>query len=265
MTLEKITKDQLVFRPLTANEWPDFLILFEEHGPQNGCWCMYWRVKREDCHRQFGEGNKLAFKRIVDSGKVPGILAYLDRQPVGWCSIAPREQFSVLDRSLTLKRIDDQPVWSIVCFFVAKAYRRRGLTSILIQAAIEYARACGAEIIEAYPLKTEITKLLPSEVRLPDEVATAVFRITQEALNNAIQHADASEIEVRLTHYPDRLRLTVTDDGRGITGSQEPGHFVAQGHLGLAGMRERAAMIGAKLEVQSATDYGTAVVLEIPN
>ena len=104
-----------------------------------------------------------------------------------------------------------------------------------------------------------------SEVRLPDEVATAVFRITQEALNNAIRHADASEIEVRLTHYPDRLRLTVTDDGRGITGSQEPGRFVAQGHLGLAGMRERAAMIGAKLEVQSATDYGTAVVLEIPN
>ena len=103
-----------------------------------------------------------------------------------------------------------------------------------------------------------------NEVRLPDEVATAVFRITQEALNNAIQHADASEIEVRLTTYPDRLRLTVTDDGRGIPGSLEPGRFVAQGHLGLAGMRERAAMIGAKLEVQSATDYGTAVVLEIP-
>ncbi len=102
-----------------------------------------------------------------------------------------------------------------------------------------------------------------SEVHLPDEVATAVFRITQEALNNAIRHADASEIEVRLIDYPDRLRLTVTDDGRGISGGLEPGRFVVQGHLGLAGMRERAAMIGAKLDVQSATDYGTAVVLEI--
>lgn len=104
-----------------------------------------------------------------------------------------------------------------------------------------------------------------NEVHLPDEAATAVFRITQEALNNAIRHADASEIEVRLTSYPDRLRLSITDDGRGFSGGTEHGRFVAEGHLGLAGMRERAAMIGAKLEVQSATDYGTAVVLELPH
>ena len=103
------------------------------------------------------------------------------------------------------------------------------------------------------------------EVRLPAEAAVAVFRITQEALNNAIRHADASEIVVRLTQYPDHLRLTVTDDGRGIGGGVEPGRFVAQGHLGLAGMRERAAMIGGKLDVQSATDYGMVVILELPH
>jgi signal transduction histidine kinase len=82
--------------------------------------------------------------------------------------------------------------------------------------------------------------------------------------HNAIQHADASEIAVRLTRYPDRLRLTVTDDGRGIVGGVEPVHFVAQGHFGLAGMRERAAMIGARLDVQTAADYGTVVILELP-
>jgi len=77
---------------------------------------------------------------------------------------------------------------------------------------------------------------------------------------------------VRLTQYPDHLRLTVTDDGRGIAGGEEPGRlvvdplqWVAQGHLGLAGMRERAAMIGGKLEVQTATDYGTVVILELPH
>ena len=102
------------------------------------------------------------------------------------------------------------------------------------------------------------------ELQLPDDVALAMFRITQEALNNAIQHADASEIAVRLTRYPDRLRLTVTDDGRGIPGGVEPARFVAQGHFGLAGMRERAAMIGGKLDVQTAVDYGTAVILELP-
>jgi len=99
---------------------------------------------------------------------------------------------------------------------------------------------------------------------LPDDVALAIFRITQEALHNAIQHADGSEIAVRLTQYPDRLRLTVTDDGRGIVGGVEPARFVAQGHFGLAGMRERAAMIGGKLDVQTAADYGTVVILELP-
>jgi two-component system sensor histidine kinase UhpB len=103
------------------------------------------------------------------------------------------------------------------------------------------------------------------DLRLPDDVALAVFRITQEALNNAIQHADASEVAVRLTQYPDRLRLTVTDDGRGIAGGAEAARFVAQGHFGLAGMRERAAMIGAKLDVQTAADYGTVVILELPH
>jgi len=102
------------------------------------------------------------------------------------------------------------------------------------------------------------------DLHLDDEVALAVFRITQEALNNAIQHADASEIAVRLTQYPDQLRLTVTDDGRGIVGSVDAARFVAQGHYGLAGMRERAAMIGGRLEVQTAVDYGTVVILELP-
>lgn len=102
------------------------------------------------------------------------------------------------------------------------------------------------------------------ELHLDDEVALAIYRITQEALHNAIQHADASEIAVRLTQYPDRLRLTVTDDGRGIAGNIESARFVAQGHFGLAGMRERATMIGGKLDVQTAVDYGTVVILELP-
>ena len=102
------------------------------------------------------------------------------------------------------------------------------------------------------------------DLHLPQDVALAVFRITQEALHNAIQHADASEIAVRLTQYPDRLRLTVSDDGKGITGGVDAARFVAQGHFGLAGMRERAAMIGGRLDVHTAVDYGTAVTLELP-
>jgi len=102
------------------------------------------------------------------------------------------------------------------------------------------------------------------ELALSDDAALAVYRIAQEALHNALQHADASEVAARLTQYPDRLRLTVTDDGRGIVGGVEPSRFVAQGHFGLAGMRERAAMIGARLDIQTAPDYGTVVILELP-
>lgn len=103
----------------------------------------------------------------------------------------------------------------------------------------------------------------PSSV--PEDTALAIFRIAQEALHNAMQHADASEIAVRLTQHPDRLRMTITDDGRGFAGGVDFRRFVEEGHFGLAGMRERAAMIGGHLDIQSARDYGTVVILEVPN
>jgi GNAT superfamily N-acetyltransferase len=147
-----LSKDDLTIKPVTMAEWPDLQALFSEPGPQNGCWCMYWRVKRAEFHRHYGEDHRRAMEQIIASGRVPGILAYFEGQPIGWCSIAPREEFPVLDRSRTLKRVDDEPVWSIVCFFVARQYRGRGLTRALIEAAVEYARGRGARIIEAYPL-----------------------------------------------------------------------------------------------------------------
>ena len=146
---------QFTFKPVTAEEWGDLQALFAEHGEQNGCWCMYWRIKRADFQAGYGESNKLAMEQIIKSGITPGILAYLDGQPVGWCSVAPREQFPVLDRSPTLKRVDDEPTWSIICFFVSAHYRRKGLSKALLEAAIEYARDNGAKIIEAYPITLE--------------------------------------------------------------------------------------------------------------
>ncbi|HEX6483515.1 MAG TPA: GNAT family N-acetyltransferase, partial [Ktedonobacteraceae bacterium] len=90
---------------------------------------------------------------IVDANQVPGILAFADGQPIAWCSVAPRETFASLERSPTLKRVDGEPVWSIVCFFVAKPYRRQGLMVILLKAAIDYAHANGAKIVEGYPIE----------------------------------------------------------------------------------------------------------------
>jgi len=158
-----MTQLELAFKPLDPTEWPAFVTLFEEHGVQDGCWCMYWRTTRAECQRGYGAGNRRAIQAIVESGVVPGILAYHEGKPVGWCSIGPREHYPTLQRSPTLKPIDEQPVWAIVCFFVSKSYRRQGMTEALLHAAISYAKDQRAKIIEAYPLRTHITKLLPYE------------------------------------------------------------------------------------------------------
>jgi GNAT superfamily N-acetyltransferase len=147
-----LTKDQLIFKPVTVDEWPDMQRLFGPNGADGGCWCMWWRIKRSEFDRNHGEQNRRAMEAIIHSGEVPGILAYLEGEPIGWCSVAPREAFPVLDRSPVLKRVDDKPVWSIVCFYVARAHRGGGLTHLLIEAAVDYARSRGAEIIEAYPV-----------------------------------------------------------------------------------------------------------------
>ena len=111
------------------------------------------------------------------------------------------------------------------------------------------------------PIHIEIAA---ENLEVSEETALAIYRIAQEALYNAIQHADASEIAVRLTRYPEKLRMTITDDGRGIVDGTDLRRFAAEGHFGIAGMRERAAMIGGTLDIQAAPDYGTVVILEIP-
>ncbi|TKJ29443.1 MAG: GNAT family N-acetyltransferase [Chloroflexi bacterium B3_Chlor] len=114
---------------------------------------MWWRLKQSQFEKQKGEENKRALKRIVDSDEVPGLLAYADEQPIGWCSVAPREAFPRLGRSRILKRVDDQPVWSVVCFFVDKSFRRRGVAVRLLGAAVEHAKKHGAKIVEGYPVE----------------------------------------------------------------------------------------------------------------
>jgi len=145
------TDSVLEFHPLTRERWSDFEELFGERGAYGGCWCMWWRVTRREFEQQQRDGNRQAMKAIVDSGEIPGILAYSAGKPVGWCSVAPRGHYGSLNRSRVLKRLDDTPVWSIVCFFVDKEYRHRGIIYGLIQGAIDYVRSQGGNVVEAYP------------------------------------------------------------------------------------------------------------------
>ncbi len=142
-----------MFHPLTAEKLSDFEILFGERGACGGCWCMYWRIRRKIFESQKGDGNRSAIRKIVQEGEVPGILAYYRKKAVGWCAVAPREHFPVLENSRILKRVDEKPVWSVVCFFVEKSFRRSGLSTRLIRAAVEYVKSCGGQIIEGYPVE----------------------------------------------------------------------------------------------------------------
>jgi len=143
---------RLVFKPVTSSEWDDLAALFGANGACGGCWCMWWRLARKQYNAQRGAANRRALKRLVDAGAVPGILAYEGTRAVGWCSVAPRGEFPALARSRLLARVDEADAWSIVCFFIAKDCRRRGLTGKLIRAAVEYARRNGATIVEGYPV-----------------------------------------------------------------------------------------------------------------
>lgn len=153
MDKSKATVSDLTFFPLTKERWSDFETLFGVRGACGGCWCMLWRLTRSEFERQKGEKNRKAMKTIVNSGEVPGILAFSHGHAVGWCSVAPRERFPALDRSRISKRIDDQPVWSITCFFIEKNYREQGLSVQLINAAIDYVQQQGGKILEAYPVE----------------------------------------------------------------------------------------------------------------
>jgi GNAT superfamily N-acetyltransferase len=113
---------------------------------------MYWRLTRSEFEKGKGEGNKKLFKRLVNSGKAPGLIAYFEGAPVGWCAVAPRNEYPVLQRSRILKPVDEEKVWSVVCFYVRKDHRKKGLTSQLLNAAARYTKDQGASILEGYPI-----------------------------------------------------------------------------------------------------------------
>jgi GNAT superfamily N-acetyltransferase len=153
---------KLSFKPLTKDQWNDFVALFGERGACGGCWCMLWRLPRKQFEAQKGEGNKLAMKTLINSGEIPGILAYNNAtKAIGWCAIAPRSSYPALSRSRILKPVDERACWSVACLFIEKGYRKKGVSIELLRAAAEYARSQGAELVEGYPVEPKTEKDIP--------------------------------------------------------------------------------------------------------
>jgi len=147
---------KFAIHPLTPERLPALEDLFSGQWPVGGCWCMYWRIGNE-YRKRSDTANKAAFCELVTSGPPPGLLALDGDLAVGWCQLTPRDALPWLDHTWRLKRVDDVPVWSLSCFYVRKGYRRRGVTSALIAAALDTARRAGAPALEAYPLDAKLT------------------------------------------------------------------------------------------------------------
>jgi GNAT superfamily N-acetyltransferase len=149
------------FWAATPARWSDLETLFGDRGACGGCWCMAWRRSPAQWRRQSGEGNKKALRRLVSTEPPPGIIGFLGREPIAWCAVAPRESYSFLGRSKVLAPVDDSSAWSVSCLFVAKEYRRRGLSPLLLIEAVAFATKHGARTVEGYPTE-------PYSKRVPD-------------------------------------------------------------------------------------------------
>jgi GNAT superfamily N-acetyltransferase len=147
---------------LVPELWEHFETLFGPRGACGGCWCMYWKLGRKDFEKGQGETNRLAQKTLVESGCNPGLLAYVDGIPAGWIAVEPRNQYPTLARSRILKPVDDIPVWSVTCFFVAKAFRGFGLTVSLLETAVEHTRMGGGQVLEGYPVEPRVDVKYPA-------------------------------------------------------------------------------------------------------
>ena len=147
---------KLKILPLTPDLWPALEDLFGKDGACHGCWCMYWRIGAA-YRRRPPQDNKAAFREIVKHGPPPGLLAFDGELAVGWCQLTPREDLTWFPHEWRLKPVDDQPVWSISCMYVRKGYRRRGVSSALIAAAVKAAKQAHAPALEAYPFDANVS------------------------------------------------------------------------------------------------------------
>jgi GNAT superfamily N-acetyltransferase len=177
--------------PLTDDRWPDLVELFETSRTTRQCWCMWFRQTNAAYRASGGAANRRAFRRIVETNAAPpGVLAYIDGRVAGWCAVAPREQYVRLARSRTLKPIDDQPVWSVTCFFIGSHARRRGVGHALLRAAVDLARRHGAKIIEGYPL-------VPGRPLRSDEAYVGVTSLFEKAGFVEVARPSAARVIMR--------------------------------------------------------------------
>jgi GNAT superfamily N-acetyltransferase len=148
----------LTVRPLTPERFGDLEAIFDAKGCSvaRGCWCMYYRISGKGDLTRPGDNrsnsSKAALRNLAAYDPPPGLIGYRGNAPVGWISLGPREDYAKLARSPVMKPVDQQPVWSIVCFVVPSEFRKQGVARELLAGAVRYAKKRGVKLLEAYPV-----------------------------------------------------------------------------------------------------------------
>jgi GNAT superfamily N-acetyltransferase len=140
--------------PLSQDAWPALAELFEAGGDPRWCWCQFWRKPGSSWANTTPDDNRADLAALVGSDPAPGLVAMRDGVAVGWVGLGPREDFPRLGRSRTIPQLPGERPWTVNCFTVAPEARGAGVAAALLSAAVNYARAHGAGLVEGYPVDT---------------------------------------------------------------------------------------------------------------
>ncbi|MGE5106023.1 MAG: GNAT family N-acetyltransferase [Sphingobacteriales bacterium] len=158
---ELIAAAELNFELLSSSNWKEYEELMGEKGGCGNCWCMLFRLPYKEFQNNKPGGNKKLMKQLVKKNQQVGLIASVDKEPVGWIALAPREDYIKIENSRAFKRIDEKRVWSITCFFIKKEFRKMGLSKQLIKGAINFAKKKKIKVLEAYPAIPYAEKVPP--------------------------------------------------------------------------------------------------------
>ena len=131
-------------------------ILRPKTNPDRACWCVTYRLSPAELNNDEPDARAGAMRDLCSHEPGPGLVAYLDGEPVGWCGLGPRGEFHRLTHSRTIQQVDDVPVWSVVCFIVRPGHRGQGIAAAMLDAALDFAREHGAPALEGYPVEGKV-------------------------------------------------------------------------------------------------------------
>jgi GNAT superfamily N-acetyltransferase len=150
--------------PLTPDTFPALVELFSAGGDPRWCWCQFWRKPGSNWSNTSADENRRDLEALAGMEPAPGLVALRDGVAIGWVGLGPKEAFPRLERSRVIPNLPGDGVWSINCFVVARAARRSGVATALLEAAVAYAAAHGARLVEGYPVATAGTRIPSASV-----------------------------------------------------------------------------------------------------